>query len=150
MWRPSLESFNPLDIYQQTMWKIPNQDPFKKIDAFVALNDTHVLIFTGKMYHMFVTQVRGFRVVLSNPLTTLGLPQNLTHVDAVFQWGRKKYFYIFSGRLFWKMDSKFKSIFRGYPRPIDVWQYIGYNLDTAFTFSDGNEVVFCLLIGFCI
>ena len=37
------------------------------------------------------------------PLSDLGLPSNLSSIDAVFTWGKNKKTYIFAGSQYWRL-----------------------------------------------
>lgn len=39
------------------------------------------------------------------PLASLGLPLNLTHIDAAFFWGYNQKIYLFHNDLYWRYDE---------------------------------------------
>lgn len=81
--------------------------------------------------------VQGF----PKPLTYLGLPDTLKHVDAAMIWGHNKQTYLFSGSAYWCLDEKDGQVVKDYPRNIkEVWKGVDYNIDAAFRWSDGNSI----------
>lgn len=73
------------------------------------------------------------------PLTALGLPARLDHVDAVTVWGHNSKTYIFSGTEYWRYDDETDRMEPGYPRDImTIWKGVGYNLNAAFQWHDGK------------
>lgn len=138
MWRPRLKGFNIHNpVSKQSWWKLPNNKLLTNIDAVVELDRQRlVAVFSGRKYYTFDINQR-MKYESSSSLSSLGLPDDVEKVDAIFKWGRNGFYYVFSGRLFWKLNREMTKTQDGYPRPIDVWNGIGYHLDTAFTDSDG-------------
>lgn len=73
------------------------------------------------------------------PLTALGLPDDLDHVDAATVWGHNSKTYIFSGTMYWRYDDETDRMELDYPRDMSIWKGVGYNIDAAFQWHDGNN-----------
>lgn len=73
------------------------------------------------------------------PLTSLGLPSSLDHIDAAVIWGYNSKTYFFSGSVYWKFDEEIGRVELDYPRDIKrFWKGLEYNLDAAFQWKDGE------------
>lgn len=88
-------------------------------------------MFTG------ITLIYGF----PRPLTALGLPAWLDHIDAVMVWGHNSKTYFFSGGLYWRFDEEIQRVELDYPRNISIWRGISPNIDAAFQWKDGKLMV---------
>lgn len=93
---------------------------------------------TGRKYYVYdsVTKIQ------EQPLTTLGLPPSLTHIDAAFVWGYNNRTYLFSGTLYWVLDRETGRVELDYPRDISIWTGIGYNIDAAFQYTNRKTYFF--------
>lgn len=72
------------------------------------------------------------------PLTDLGLPRDLSHVDAAMVWGHNSRTYFFSGTMYWRFDEEVGRIELDYPRDMSMWRGVGYNIDAVFQWKDGT------------
>lgn len=143
MWRPRMQNFDPhKSVSKQSWWKLPNNKLLTNINAVVELNPRQgqriVAVFCGRQYHTFNVDQK-MKYESSSPITSLGLPSYVEKIDAIFKWGRNQFFYVFSGRQFWKLNRQLTKTQDGYPRLIDVWSGVGYHLDTAFTDFNGED-----------
>ncbi|KAH9376622.1 hypothetical protein HPB48_005833 [Haemaphysalis longicornis] len=76
------------------------------------------------------------------PLTNLGLPASLSHVDAAMVWGHNGKTYFFSGEQYWRYDEFDASVELDYPRHIRMWRGVPRNVDAAFQYTDGQTYFF--------
>jgi len=76
------------------------------------------------------------------PLTSLGLPPTLTHIDAAFVWGHNNRTYLTSGTLYWRIDENTGKVELDYPRDMSIWAGVGYNIDAAFQYTNGKTYFF--------
>ena len=74
------------------------------------------------------------------PLTRLGLPREVNKIDAALNWGLNDRTYLFSGRIYWRLDniSRDLRVESDYPKTFDIWQGIPVPIDAAFTGEDGD------------
>ena len=92
----------------------------------------------GRKYYVF----DSVTLIQERPLTALGLPDSLTHIDAAFVWGHNNRTYLFSGTLYWVLDHDTGRVELDYPRDLSIWSGIGYNIDAAFQYTDGKTYFF--------
>ncbi|XP_017468393.1 PREDICTED: matrix metalloproteinase-2 isoform X2 [Rhagoletis zephyria] len=113
---------------------------YTKIDAVYENQDRKIVFFIGRYYYVFdsVTLVRGY----PQPLTSLGLPPSLTHIDAAFVWGHNNRTYFTSGTLYWRLDDETGRVELDYPRDMSIWRGVGYNIDAAFQYSNRKTYFF--------
>lgn len=81
-------------------------------------------------------------LIQEQPLTSLGLPISLDHIDAAFIWGHNNRTYLFSGTLYWGLDRETGRVELDYPRSLAIWAGIGYNIDAAFQYTDRKTYFF--------
>lgn len=95
---------------------------------------------TGRHYYVFSgnTLLHGY----PKSLTELGLPEELDHVDAAAVWGHNSATYIFSGTVYWKYDNKTDKMELDYPRDMSIWKGVGYNINAAFQWHDGERILY--------
>ncbi|KAL7735772.1 hypothetical protein ACLKA6_017779, partial [Drosophila palustris] len=93
-----------------------------------------------RQYYVFdsVTLAPGY----PQPLTSLGLPPTLTHIDAAFVWGHNNRTYLTSGTLYWRIDEYTGKVELDYPRDMSIWAGVGYNIDAAFQYKNGKTYFF--------
>lgn len=73
------------------------------------------------------------------PLTTLGLPDHLSKIDAALVWGYNNRTYFYSGTQYWRFDEDEMQVELDYPRDIkQIWKGISYHIDSAFQYRDGR------------
>lgn len=115
-------------------------DNFNKIDAVYENHERKIVFFIGRHYYVFdsITLERGY----PQPLTTLGLPSQLTHIDAAFTWGHNNRTYLFSGTVYWRLDIETGRVELDYPRDMSIWQGVGFNIDAAFQYIDHKTYFF--------
>lgn len=96
------------------------------------------ILLSGRYYYKF--DGRDLLDGYPKPLTELGLPEELDHVDAVTIWGHYNQTYIFSGNIYWKYDEKYDKIKElDYPKDMSVWKGVDYNIDAAFRSLNGKQ-----------
>lgn len=101
---------------------------------------THVkciFIDIGRSFYVFNGNV--LELGYPKPLTALGLPAELDHVDAAMVWGHNSKTYIFSGTMYWRYDDENDRMELDYPRDMSIWKGVGYNLHAAFQWHDGKS-----------
>lgn len=103
---------------------------------FIIIIDNRL---TGRIFYVFSGNdpVQGY----PKPLTALGLPKELDHVDAATVWGHNRKTYIFSGTMYWRYDDETDRMELDYPRDMSIWRGIGYNINTAFQWHDGKHTI---------
>ncbi len=73
------------------------------------------------------------------PLTSLGLPPFLDHIDAAMVWGYNSKTYFFSGTMYWRFDDETGRVELDYPRDMSIWKGVSYDIDDAFQWKDGKS-----------
>uniref|UniRef100_T1J720 Peptidase metallopeptidase domain-containing protein n=1 Tax=Strigamia maritima TaxID=126957 RepID=T1J720_STRMM len=120
-------------------YHLPND--IKRIDAvYERPRDKKIIIFIGKQYWLFNANIPepGY----PKPLTHLGLPANLNKIDAAMVWGHNGKTYFFSGRQYWRFDESDMAVELDYPRDMNMWKKVPYNIDAAFQWTDKNTYFF--------
>ncbi|KAK3919707.1 Matrix metalloproteinase-16, partial [Frankliniella fusca] len=110
------------------------------IDAVYERNsDRNIVFFIGKKYYVFSGNFleSGY----PKPLTDLGLPPTLTHIDGAMVWGHNGKTYLFSGTVYWRLDEDVAKVELDYPRDMSMWRGVGYNIDAVFQ-KDGVTYFF--------
>ena len=74
------------------------------------------------------------------PLTDIGLPADLDHVDAAFQWGYNKMVYLVSGFNYWRFNVHENKVEADYPRDMSMWGGVPIPVGAAFQFWDGQHL----------
>lgn len=100
---------------------------------------TPIFVFvsvTGKQYYVFSANELDPRY--PRPLTDLGLPATLTHIDGAMVWGYNGKTYLFSGTMYWRLDEDVGTVELDYPRDMSMWRGVGYNIDAVFQWKDGK------------
>ncbi|XP_050533471.1 matrix metalloproteinase-2-like [Daktulosphaira vitifoliae] len=119
-------------------YNLPND--LEQVDAVYERQDGKIVFFVGRQYYIYNGNipVTGY----PKPLTDLGLPDQLDHVDAVTVWGHNSKTYIFSGTMYWRFDDEAGKVELDYPYDMSIWRGIGYNIDAAFQWHDGATYFF--------
>ncbi|XP_030387310.1 matrix metalloproteinase-2 isoform X2 [Scaptodrosophila lebanonensis] len=114
-------------------------EDFKRVDAVYEDKKLGIIFFIGRYYYAFdtVTLITGY----PQPLTSLGLPSTLSHIDSAFVWGHNNHTYLTSGTLYWRLDDSTGKVDPTYPYDMSFWG-VGYNIDAAFQYSDGKTYFF--------
>lgn len=94
---------------------------------------------TGKNYWLFAAN--QLEPGYPKPLTDLGLPEDVDHVDAAMVWGHNGKTYLFSGTQYWKFDEEEGRVELDYPRSITAWRGIPPTIDAAFQWTDGKRQI---------
>ncbi|CAN7988589.1 unnamed protein product [Ixodes pacificus] len=139
-WRINDNGLNPnYPVEIRVFWyNFPKN--LEKIDAVYERPDQNIAFFSGKKYWLF----SGNRPLpgYPRPLTDLGLPATLTHLDAALVWGHNGKTYFFSGDKYWRYDETDRSVELDYPRHIRMWRGVPHGVDAAFQYSDGQTYFF--------
>ncbi|XP_037714565.1 matrix metalloproteinase-2 isoform X1 [Drosophila subpulchrella] len=111
-----------------------------KVDAVYENKQRQIVFFIGREYYVFnsVNLASGF----PKPLSNLGLPSTLSHIDASFVWGHNNNTFFTSGTLYWRFNDTTGQVDPFYPRDMSIWSGVGYNIDTAFQYLDGKTYFF--------
>ncbi|XP_070850769.1 matrix metalloproteinase-2 isoform X2 [Drosophila suzukii] len=111
-----------------------------KVDAVYENKQRQIVFFIGREYYVFnsVNLAPGF----PKPLSNLGLPSTLSHIDASFVWGHNNNTFFTSGTLYWRFNDTTGQVDPFYPRDMSIWSGVGYNIDTAFQYLDGKTYFF--------
>lgn len=102
-----------------------------------------VHIFIGnQMWQFHGNQLDGG---YPKPLTSIGLPESLTHIDAAFRWGYNGKTYFMSGHQYWRVDDATGEVEPDYPRQMSTWKGVPVPVDAAYT--DSSERTFFIKHG---
>jgi hypothetical protein len=116
------------------------------VDAvFERPSDGRIFFFSGNRYWEFRgnTVDTEMSTTAGRPLTDLGLPSIVDHLDAAFVWGYNQRTYLVSGRHYWKLDEEGETVLQyGYPRDMSTWTGVRLPVDAAFTHTDGRTYFF--------
>lgn len=93
-------------------------------------------------FQIWLHDGRGVVYSYPRPLSSLGLPEELTHIDAAFVWGHNNKPYLYSGMVYWRLDEDTGRVEPDYPRDMGMWRGIGYHIDTVFQWKDGKTYFF--------
>jgi len=111
-----------------------------RVDAVYERNDHHIVFFVGSNYYIMAGNSHLKYGPL--PITKLGLPDTLSHVDGAMRWGYNDKTYFFSGTMYWRFDEEIQYIELDYPRDIAMWHGVPYNLDAVFQAPDKKTYFF--------
>lgn len=119
--------------------------------AYQRQTDGAVVLFVGHRYWTFngtdfrllsskteldaVGDINNNRIDQRTTIWDLGLPNNVTRIDAVFVWPKNQRTYIFAGNSFWKSiadDDNQKDLWSG-PWSVTRWHGIPFNIDGVMT-----------------
>lgn len=95
-------------------------------------SDQLIMFFVGRYYYLFNSNRYHAGPI---PLTDLGLSRKIERIDTIINWAVNGKAYIFTGSVYWRLDSQEKHVEMDYPRDISVWQGIPTHLDAAFTWK---------------
>lgn len=100
------------------------------IDAvYERIQDGKIVFFIGTKYYV----CRGNQDLLKvGRLKNLGLPPTLKKIDAAFVWGYNGRTYLFAETMYWRFDETIQHVELDYPRAMDMWRGVPYNIDSAF------------------
>ncbi|KAG5878181.1 hypothetical protein JTB14_028197 [Gonioctena quinquepunctata] len=110
------------------------------VDAVYERSDGRIIFFIGNLYYRFSTN----RVDSSypKPLTHLGIPREITHIDGAMVWGHNGKTYLYSGDRYWSFDEELQHVELDYPRHISMWKGVGTDIDAVFQWKDGKTYFF--------
>ncbi|XP_017838315.2 matrix metalloproteinase-2 isoform X2 [Drosophila busckii] len=140
LWRIGTKGlYNDEATETRSYWSVLPED-FGKVDAVYENKQHQIVFFIGRQYYVFdsVSLAPGY----PQPLTSLGLPPSLTHIDAAFVWGYNNRTYLTSGTLYWRIDEFTGKVELDYPRDMSIWAGVGYNIDAAFQWENGKTYFF--------
>ncbi|XP_048371843.1 72 kDa type IV collagenase [Sphaerodactylus townsendi] len=132
IWRTANQRGRPTGpLLVATFWA----DVPEKVDAvYEAPQEEKTVFFSGNEYWVYSasTLERGY----PKSLTSLGLPPDVTQVNAAFNWSKNKKTYIFAGDKFWRYNEVKKKMDPGFPKLIaDAWNGVPDNLDAVLDLS---------------
>lgn len=113
---------------------------FSRIDAVYERFDYKIVFFIGRQYFMYEGAV--LLPDYPKPISSLGLPEDLDHIDGATVWGHNSKTYLFSGNKYWKLDEEAGRIELDYPRDMRFWKGVDYNIDDVFLARDGKTYFF--------
>ncbi|KAG5684905.1 hypothetical protein PVAND_014115 [Polypedilum vanderplanki] len=137
-WRIGQDGLQPGYPHEiSKMWRdLPHN--MTHIDAVYENKKHQIVFFIGNQYYIFNTQ----HLLETQPLSTLGLPENLKKIDAALVWGHNNRTYFYSGTKYWRFDEDEMHVELDYPRDMSMWRGIGYDIDSAFQYKDGKTYFF--------
>lgn len=116
----------------------------RQTDGAVVLIARHRFwTFNGTDFRLLSTE--GQRTIWQ-----LGLPENVTRIDAVLVWPKNQKTYLFAGEAFWRYDEwEERMDSGGYPKSMTRWHGVPFNIDAATSlpritesFSSGQTLFF--------
>nr|XP_027203761.1 matrix metalloproteinase-2-like [Dermatophagoides pteronyssinus] len=111
-----------------------------QVDAvYERRSDQLIMFFVGRYYYLFNSNRYHAGPI---PLTDLGLSRKIERIDTIINWAVNGKAYIFTGSVYWRLDSQEKHVEMDYPRDISVWQGIPTHLDAAFTWKFDSVTYF--------
>uniref|UniRef100_A0A8D8YNF7 Matrix metalloproteinase-16 n=1 Tax=Cacopsylla melanoneura TaxID=428564 RepID=A0A8D8YNF7_9HEMI len=140
MWRIGDAGVSPgYPVMINRLWG-PLPANFTKIDAVYERMDNNIVFFIGRQYFVF----DGARLLSGypQPLSGLGLPDSLDHIDGAMVWGHNSQTYLFAGAQYWKLDDDTGQVEPDYPRDMATWRGVEYNIDDVFQWNDGATYFF--------
>lgn len=111
-----------------------------RIDAVYERNDHDIVFFSGKSYYILASNSYLKYGPLS--ITRLGMPESLDRIDGAVRWGYNDKTYFFSGTMYWRFDEDIRFVELDYPRDIQMWAGVPYNLDAVFQSHNGKTYFF--------
>lgn len=104
-----------------------------KVDAFYERHVDHkIMFFVGREYYLFSANKYYSG---PEPISDLGLPDSIDHVDGVTTWGSNGRTYIFTGSRYWRLDAEERQVEADYPRDMTVWSGVPKPIDAVFTWT---------------
>ncbi|OQR75284.1 72 kDa type IV collagenase-like, partial [Tropilaelaps mercedesae] len=110
------------------------------IDAVYENRRGEIHFFIGRELYVFMGQTLKPGYPL--PLSSLGLPLNVSRIDAAFIWGHNQKIYLFQDDLYWRFDEYDGMVEPDYPRHIRSWGGVPSRIDAAFTWTDQSTYFF--------
>ena len=75
------------------------------------------------------------------PITELGIPDDVDHIDAAFVWGYNKKTYFISGDMYWRYNEETRTVAYDYPRDMSMWSGVPIPVSAAFQYWDGKSFI---------
>ncbi|KAI0241933.1 Matrix metalloproteinase-14 [Lamellibrachia satsuma] len=119
-------------------------DNFDKVDALYERSaDGKIVFFSGRKYWIFDGNhpAPGFSRE-GRPITELGIPDDIDHIDAAFVWGYNQKTYFISGDMYWRYNEDTGSVEDDYPRDMSMWSGVPVPVSAAFQYWDGFTYFF--------
>lgn len=122
--------------------------------AYQRQTDGAVVLFAGHRYWMYNGSDfqllstsssggggRGGVGGVQHTIWDLGLPKNVTGIDAVFVWPKNQKTYLFAAESFWKYDDREQRMdpSGSYPRSMIRWHGIPFNVDAVTSFPQVSD-----------
>lgn len=111
-----------------------------KVDAVYERQDHKIVFFAGKYFYVLAGNSQLEQG--PTPLSYLGLPDDLDHIDAAMTWGYNGKTFFFSGDKYWRFDDAVGRVELDYPRDISMWRGVPSDVDAAFQYIDGKTYFF--------
>ncbi|KAK4289617.1 hypothetical protein Pmani_037423 [Petrolisthes manimaculis] len=103
------------------------------VDAvYERAHDGNIVFFIGDKFYVCQGNHHLLKV---GRLKNLGLPEDLKKIDAAFVWGYNGRTYLFAETMYWRFDETIQHVELDYPRAMDMWRGVPYNIDSAFKFN---------------
>lgn len=99
--------------------------------------DGNIVFFIGDHYYVH----DGNQLIEGSPrpLTDLGLDPDITEVTAAFYWPRALKTYFFTRRGYFRYNEETRQMDPKYPKPMSKWNGIPEDIDSVFTWNDGQS-----------
>jgi len=110
------------------------------VDAVYERNDNDIVFFVGNRY--YVMAGNAYLKQGPRPITDMGLPADLARVDGAMRWGHNDKTYFFSGDMYWRYDEEVQHIELDYPRDIQMWKGVPYDIDGVFQYHNKKTYFF--------
>jgi len=110
------------------------------VDAVYEKSDHDIVFFVGKKYYILASNSYLRNGPL--PITELGLPDTLEKIDGAMRWGYNDKTYFFSGTMYWRFDEEIQYVELDYPRDLQMWGQIPYNIDAVFQWHNRKTYFF--------
>jgi len=115
-------------------------DHVTSVDAVYERDNHEIVFFSGSNYYVMFGNSHLLQGPL--PLTKLGLPKTLDHIDGAMTWGYNKKTYFFSGSSYWAYDDNTRRVELDYARDISWWAGVPPNIDSVFQYTDKKTYFF--------
>lgn len=131
--------FEGYPTHVRYMWRDLPRD-IDHIDAVYERPDETIAFFHKKRYWLFLgnDMLPGY----PQPLTDLGLPEDVPKIDAAMTWAYNGKTYFFSGTMYWRFNEEQHRVEYDYPRDMKLWSGVPYNIQSAFQWTDKRTYFF--------
>ncbi|KAJ8252540.1 hypothetical protein COCON_G00218520 [Conger conger] len=122
-----------------TYWR---ELPGKVDAAYESPLEEKTVFFAGK--EMWIYSASTLESGYPQRISSMGLPDDLDHIDAALSFSKSQKTYLFSGDNFWRYNEVKRKMDPGYPKLIaDAWNGVPDDLDASFSVNgDGYSYFF--------